>query len=399
MIPALIALWFAYNRLTYEYIFRLELSFLQAKLKGLPKSPQVHNVGHGVKTAIPEINEQTNSKPHRNSLIGDAGAETFEMNRPPEWQLETIPRKSPYHPQIGDEIVYFRQGHKLYVDAVQQKNVYKLAPNYKPWLGLQANEYAQIIGVDYEIQQPIIKLCCLKLALLTKNGQLKNQTFTVKYHWMADVFDFLVLKQNYDTAVQRPWAPRDRFRYMVNDAWRIGQITARAPYSGDFSDSQFLCFQIRWDNGETDRISPWAIERIDESRMPNRLGDMIHVQDEELQSMLYQPKVDEWPRGDRNGTSRRIVASLNEVMGLAVADQFLVPVDLDTHPEYAHVVAYPIDLTTIKARFENRFYRRIAAAQFDVRQLATNAEKFNHKDTLIVQNARIVSNLCLHIIR
>jgi len=37
-------------------------------------------------------------------------------------------------------------------------------------------------------------------------------------------------------------------------------------------------------------------------------------------------------------------------------------------------VEYPIDLSIIKARFENHFYRRVTSAQFDVSHLATNAE-------------------------
>lgn len=86
-------------------------------------------------------------------------------------------------------------------------------------------------------------------------------------------------------------------------------------------------------------------------------------------------------------------------MGLAIADLFLAPVDLNIYPEYAFVVEYPIDLSTIKARFENHFYRRITSAQFDVRYLATNAEKFNQPHTTIVKYSRIITDLCLRIIR
>lgn len=44
-------------------------------------------------------------------------------------------------------------------------------------------------------------------------------------------------------------------------------------------------------------------------------------------------------------------------MELAIAEPFLVPVDINVYPTYALVVEYPIDLSTIKARFENNFYR------------------------------------------
>lgn len=45
----------------------------------------------------------------RNLPIGDNN-EIPENFRPPEWLSEVIPRKAPYYPQMGDEIVYFRQG-------------------------------------------------------------------------------------------------------------------------------------------------------------------------------------------------------------------------------------------------------------------------------------------------
>lgn len=333
----------------------------------------------------------------RNLPIGDNN-EIPEIYRPPEWLSEVIPRKAPYYPQMGDEIVYFRQGHKLYLEAVQQKNVYKIM-GAEPWtrLDLRDYEYVKVIGIKYEIRPP--RLCCLKLALMNNDGTLKNQRFTIKYHDIPDVLDFLVLKQTYDTAVRRLWTTGDRFRCMIEDGWWNGQITGRVPYSEEFPDSLFMCFQIRWDSGEMERMSPWDMEPIDNSRMPNEVGNVVHVQAEELQMMLYQPSSDEWPRGDRDGTCRRIVAGLEEVMGLAIADPFLVPVDLNSYPTYAFVVEYPIDLTTIKARFENHFYRRIASAQFDVRYLATNAEQFNQSDSHIVKNARIITDLCLRIIQ
>lgn len=53
--------------------------------------------------------------------------------KPSEWLTETKPRKAPYCPQMGDEIVYFKQGHQLYVDAVQSKKVYEVNPKDLPW--------------------------------------------------------------------------------------------------------------------------------------------------------------------------------------------------------------------------------------------------------------------------
>lgn len=45
---------------------------------------------------------------------------------------------------------------------------------------------------------------------MEENGRLTGETFTLKYHDMADVLDFLVLKQTYDIAMARNWCIGDR---------------------------------------------------------------------------------------------------------------------------------------------------------------------------------------------
>lgn len=331
--------------------------------------------------------------------LGENG-EIPEIYRPPEWLSEVIPRKAPYYPQMGDEVMYLRQGHQRYLEAVRSKNVYKLTNISEPWahLDLREHELVKVIGIKYEIRPP--RLCCLKLALIESDGHISRRTFTIKYHDMADVIDFIVLRQTFDTAVQRLWQPGDRFRCMIDDGWWMGKIESRVPLDrDDYPNSLFMCFNVRWDNGEYEFMSPWDLEPIDERRLPNEVGGVVLVEPEEIRATLYQPTNGEWPRGDRDATCRRIVEGLSQVMQLRIAEPFLVPVDLNIYPSYAFVVEYPIDLSTIKSRFENHFYRRIAAAQFDVRYLATNAEQFNQSSSHIVKNARILVELCLRIIK
>jgi len=86
-------------------------------------------------------------------------------------------------------------------------------------------------------------------------------------------------------------------------------------------------------------------------------------------------------------------------MSLAIAEPFVAPVDLNFYPTYAYIVEYPIDLSTIKARLENRFYRRVTAVQYDVRYIYTNACKFNQEGSDIVRHASIITDLCMEIIR
>ncbi|KAH8382855.1 hypothetical protein KR009_005611, partial [Drosophila setifemur] len=329
----------------------------------------------------------------------DENGEIPELYRPAEWLSEVIPRKAPYYPQMGDEVVYFRQGHASYLDAVRLKKVYKLSHNSEPWNfhTLRDHELVRVIGIKYEIRPP--RLCCLKMAIIDEEGNMTGTSFKIKYHDMPDVLDFLVLRQTFDLAVQRSWSIGDRFRCMIGDGWWMGQIESRHALCADFPDSFFMCFRVRWDNGEYERMSPWDMEPIDQQRVPDEVGGAVPVLPEEIRATLYQPKSEEWHRGDRDGTCRRIINGLEQVMRLSIAEHFLAPVDLNIYPDYAYLIEYPIDLTTVKSRFENHFYRRITSAQFDVRYLATNAEQYNRRHTIIVKHARIVTDLCLRIIR
>uniref|UniRef100_A0A336MD76 CSON013811 protein n=1 Tax=Culicoides sonorensis TaxID=179676 RepID=A0A336MD76_CULSO len=349
-------------------------------------------------SAQAESSSHENNRGRRKKLpIPANGGEIPEIYRPPEWLSEVIPRKAPYYPQMGDEVIYLREGHQKYLDAVRSKKVYDPGNRCEPWsvMDLQAHELCKVIGIKYEIKPP--RLCCLKLGVMEEDGHLTGQSFTIKYHDMADVLDFLVLRQTFETAVSRHWSVGDRFRCMIGDSWWMGQIDS-LNRSSEFPDSHFLCFKVRWDNGEFEYMSPWDLEPVDENRLPTEVGGEVPLLPEELNATLYQPTAEEWPHGGRDETCQRIIKGLEQVIGLAIADPFLVPVDLSLYPAYAFVVEYPIDLTTIKARFENRFYRRITSAQFDVRYLATNAEKFNQSHSNIVKHARIITELCLRIL-
>ncbi|KAK5650661.1 hypothetical protein RI129_001690 [Pyrocoelia pectoralis] len=343
--------------------------------------------------------QQTTETPKPVTNTTKTQKELPELYKPPEWLSETMPCKAPYFPQMGDEVVYFSQGHQMYIEAVKTKGVYETNPKDLPWskMELKDHELVKVVGIKYEIRPP--RLCCLKLALLDCECRLTGSIFTIKYHDMADVLDFLILKQTYDTAISRTWNPSDRFRCMIDDCWWMGEIVSKSAISADFPDSYFMSYEIRWDSGEFERMSPWDLEPIREDRLPETVGESVKVLPEEIQNILYRPQAEEWPHGDRESACKKICEGLEQVMVLAIAEPFLAPVDLSQYPYYAYIVEYPVDLTTIKARLENNFYRRITAAQFDVRYLATNAEKFNEPHSVIVKQSRIISELCLRIIK
>ncbi|KZS09853.1 Uncharacterized protein APZ42_025821, partial [Daphnia magna] len=282
------------------------------------------------------------------------------------------PRRLPFYPQIGDEVVYFRQGHELYLDIVKQKKLYKFNPRSLPWYSetIGEQEFVKIIGIKYEIKPQMtyfLKLGCMDPATRTLTGK----SFIVKYHDIEEVLDFFVLQQDYDSAIQRTWQPGDCFRSIVRNVrgiqvWWEGLIEEREPLSNQYPDSQFLCYRIRWKNNKLDRASPWDLEKPDPNRRPTNHEAGVGTLPQEISNLLYKPLAEEWsPIGDRDTECDRISAGFNKVMDMYVAKHFLVPVNLELYPTYASVVKYPMDLSTIKARLESRFYRRVSAVQYD----------------------------------
>ena len=109
---------------------------------------------------------------------------------------------------------------------------------------------------------------------MDEGGRLTGENFTIKYHDMADVLDFIVLRQTYETALARRWKVGDRFRCMIDDCWWTGRIESQSPLDDqNFPDSLFTCYRVRWDNGEYERMSPWDLEPIDNLRLPREVSE------------------------------------------------------------------------------------------------------------------------------
>ncbi|XP_053730106.1 bromodomain and WD repeat-containing protein 3 isoform X1 [Synchiropus splendidus] len=311
--------------------------------------------------------------------------------RPSIWITDVIPRKSPFVPQMGDEVIYFRQGHEAYVEAVRRNEVYPINLEKQPWrkMVLRDQEFVKITGIKYEVCPPT--LCCLKLSLIDHGtGKITDKSFSVKYHDMPDVIDFLVLRQSYDEAMRRNWQPNDRFRSVIDDAWWFGTIICQEPYQPDYPDSLFQCFKVRWDNGETEKLSPWDVEPIQDD---DTNGGGIPVSVSELTELMYKPVHGEWGERSRDEECERIIAGIEQLLAIEIAAPFSGPVDLVQYPTYCTVIAYPTDLGTIRLRLMNKFYRRFSALIWDVRYIAHNARTFNEPRSKIAHSAKIITNV------
>ncbi|XP_021165006.2 bromodomain and WD repeat-containing protein 3 isoform X1 [Fundulus heteroclitus] len=315
--------------------------------------------------------------------------------RPSAWITDVIPRKSPFVPQMGDEVIYFRQGHEAYVEAVSRSELYPINLEKQPWkkMELRDQEFVKITGIKYEVCPPT--LCCLKLTLIDHGTKkITDKSFSIKYHDMPDVIDFLVLRQSYDEALRRNWQPNDRFRSVIDDAWWFGTLVCQEPYQPEYPDSLFQCFKVRWDNGETEKLSPWDVEPIQEDALqPDTDGGGIPATAEEMKELMYKPVPGEWGERSRDEECERIIAGVEQLITLEIAAPFSGPVDLVQYPTYCTVIAYPTDLGTIRLRLINRFYRRLSALVWEARYIAHNARTFNEPRSKIAHSAKIISSV------
>ncbi|XP_038078010.1 bromodomain and WD repeat-containing protein 3-like isoform X2 [Patiria miniata] len=323
-----------------------------------------------------------------------------EEMKPPCWITDSSPRRCPYIPQMGDEVVYLRQGHECYFEAVKRLKLYKIELKKQPWYKrkLREQELVKVVGIKYQVGPPT--LCGLKLAFI--DPETRKQTgssFSIKYHDMSDVIDFLVLRQHYDISKARNWKAGDRFRSMIDDAWWLGTIVDQQPFQAESPDSFFQCYNVAWDNGETEKMSPWDLEPIDEDNLPDVTGGSVPVTQDEALQALYTSDCAEWGERDPTAECERIIACIDQVMGLRIARPFNTMVDLNVYPFYAQVVSYPTDLAKIKTRLELRFYRRLSALMWEVRLMEQNAILFNEKDSKIVKCAELITKLLLDVIR
>ncbi|XP_040194936.1 bromodomain and WD repeat-containing protein 3-like isoform X2 [Rana temporaria] len=314
---------------------------------------------------------------------------------PSVWITDTNPRRSPFVPQMGDEVVYFRQGHEAYINAVRRRNLSILNLMKEPWkkCELRDQELVKIVGIRYDIGPPT--LCCLKLALIDHvSGNLMGQFFSLKYHDMPDVIDFLVLRQFYDHARSTNWQAGDKFRSIIDDAWWFGTVLSQEPCRPEYPDSLFQCYTVKWDNTEIERLSPWDMDIIPDNMItPEEPGASVSITIEEMDAMLYRPQEGEWGESDQHTQCERIICGIDQLFSMDIATFFAAPVDLNVYPQYCMVVSYPTDLSTIRMRLVNRFYRRLSALIWEVRYIEHNARTFNEPDSNIVKLAKKISDL------
>ncbi|KAM3715120.1 Bromodomain and WD repeat-containing protein, partial [Dirofilaria immitis] len=276
--------------------------------------------------------------------------------------------------------------HEFYLHAVEARGLYHVTHRLKPLAQLNAEEFCIVEEIRY-LRKPY-RLTAVKLAQTNAAGVRTGLVFSVKFHDMENVPDFIILRHLYDESVARRYQPGTRIEIILDNHWWTGTIDKKEVHDEEnYPRSNWYCLTVRWDTGEDEKMSPWDVQ----PQQPNRRSGIASEEDQVLFSQ-YPVNERDWI-GAVDGISacsERLIDAVRSMENDPHIKPFAFPVNLTEYPDYLWDVDYPIDLNTIVERVKNRFYRRLASLEQDIRYIAINARLFNQPNSEIVRNSRVL---------
>ncbi|CAJ0573790.1 unnamed protein product, partial [Mesorhabditis spiculigera] len=325
----------------------------------------------------------------------------------PEWSRKTVPRRFPYIAQPGDNVVYFRQGHSAYLNGVQQSRTYDVTPRMYPRNDLEPEEFCRVTDVRYTSTP--YRLIVVELTRCNRDTYaLTDFSWTIKYHDLHHVADFIVLRHIYDASIQHRYDSGDLIEAELEGKWYVGEVSVREPMQPEFPRSSWNCLKVKWTSGEDDQLSPWDVQPLSE----NRRSETALSEDEFAALAVCPLRPGDWPSRGRiaepmssrqaSAVQRQLgherdltVRKIREGIAYLEAEPdwriFYDPVPIDEHPDYPRIVDYPSDLKTIAMRLENNYYRRLEAMHLDACYIYISADKFNDPGSTLVYSSLILA--------
>ncbi|XP_019428466.1 PREDICTED: bromodomain and WD repeat-containing protein 3-like isoform X1 [Lupinus angustifolius] len=255
-------------------------------------------------------------------------------------------------PQLGDEVVYMRQGHQEYIESFMLK---ELGP-WKLFKGLSASEICKVEELEYAVLPGSGDSCCkLKLRFVDPSSHVHGKLFRLTLPELINFADFVVEKTWYDTAINRNWSSRDKcLVWWRNEdgksgSWWDGRIIAVQAKSHDFPDSPWERYQVQYrtDLTETHLHSPWELYD------PEIQWEHPHIDPEIRDTLLsYFTKL------DHRGYDIQVLDQLSE------KSEFSNRFPVQLYPEL------------IQTRLKNDYYRRVEAIKHDIMVMLSSAEEY-----------------------
>ncbi|KAJ0259076.1 WD40 domain-containing protein [Hirschfeldia incana] len=263
-----------------------------------------------------------------------------------------------YIPQLGDEVVYFKQGHRDFLKTKELNDSDR--SRYLP-RNLGAVEFCKVEKLNYDTYPGSGESCCkMTLRVLdsssSSSSHASRKEFQLTLPDLINFPDFIVEKTRYDAAIKTNWEVGDECRVWWRDEsseggdWWDGRIESSQVKSAEFPDSPWERYKVVYETtGDTDLHSPWE---FDNPQFPVENSTM----DEEPRDKLLSLFTGLMKHQDSYG-----IQKLNEAaQKMDFCNRFPVPL----YPELIH------------RRVENQYYRSIGSFKHDVDTMLSNAESY-----------------------
>ncbi|KAH1259844.1 Bromodomain and WD repeat-containing protein 1 [Glycine max] len=320
-----------------------------------------------------QLHRRIRTARHRNGeyIANDSGTLTRRVSNHHVKKLSWLMLSEPeegyrYIPQLGDEVVYLRQGHQEYIKS------YSLSESgpWRSFTGLGASEICKVEELEYaELPGSGDSCCKLKLRFLDPSSCVHGKSFKLTLPELINFTDFVIEKTWYDTAMKRNWSSRDKCMVWWRNedgkggSWWDGRIIQVQAKSDDFPESPWERYRVQYKTDPTENHlhSPWELY---DSEM---LWEHPHIDHEIRDKLLsYFTKLDRRERFD--------IQALNQVAEkLEFANRFPAPF----YPEL------------IQSRLKNDYYRSVEGVNHDIMIMLSNAEEYFK----ITKNVQLVGKI------
>ncbi|KAL2934947.1 Bromodomain and WD repeat-containing protein 1 [Bienertia sinuspersici] len=265
-----------------------------------------------------------------------------------------------YIPQLGDEIVYLRQGHQEYIE--------QYAPHERgPWVTMKGwindVETCLVEGLDYAPVPGSGESCCkLTLKFIDQHSDVFGKSLKLTLPELLHAPDFLVEKTWYDFAISRSWNLGDMcsvwWRHEDGDggSWWEGRIISAKPKSSDFPYSPWDRYAVQYQGDPGPELhSPWE---------------------------LHNPEV-RWEPPHIDFDSRNKFLDYLSKLERKKQDYGLVNLELvSQRPDFLNRFPVPLSLNVIRSRLTNNYYRSVKAVKHDINVMVSNAMSYFSKSAV-----------------
>lgn len=363
---------------------------------------------HGLESR--RLRRRRNGKaPDKDRVIADIDGNRRSLSAS-DW-LRSSNNRFTYIPQIGDDVMYFAEGHIASIETARGLNLKPVPGNMtSKQVGAEILDGTimgkncpplrfRILDIAYEfpsayqkaskatnakvkggvksfdeiaVHGNTVMVLTMRLESGPKHKTSQNDRFILSY-FTVDMPEYLVLTSRVNAALMRSWKEGDRFRILfVNEkrAWQYYKGTIRKVMP-TMHTTLWNTIEVEYDNEtdmdveNTDLVSPWELEPFDVSQSSTLYGlssstnttippGLLPTIANELDQLRMSESV--W----RSQCSW--IDSLNEISAM---------------PQYCETIPCPIDFDIIMVRLCTGYYRHYAAFLHDVKLLNNNAIRFH----------------------